>query len=188
MRLFISINLTEDLNRKITAFIDALKKELPGLVWVKPDNIHITLKFLGAVPDEKIERIKNAVKTVAASHIRTKIKLESVGCFPSPTHVRVLWVGVSEGAVFLKAVASDLDDELLDMFEKEKREFTPHITVARVRQPNKNLSDKIKRALATHQQDIFGEFVADRIYLMSSALNPYGPVYKEIFSVEFPQE
>ncbi len=185
MRLFISINIPEELKKNIFAFIEDFKKKLPNLGWVKLDNIHITLKFLGASPPEDIDEIKAALKSVAGKFGKTKIKIENIGCFPSESRPRVLWAGISEGSGFLKEVAKSLDEKLAKKYNVEKREFVSHITMARIKSYDGRGSKKIKKAIADKKNTLFGEFMVGKISLMQSFLSPKGAIHEEVCSFEF---
>ncbi len=178
MRLFISVELPEEIKKNIEASISGLKKSSSGVKWVEAHNLHITLKFLGSVEDEKkvISITERSLKEAKSF----RVKFSGVGAFPSEKRPRVLWIGVQEGAIGLKKIADDLEDALLNAgFMKEERGFSAHLTIGRVKSEKGvdlekmgNLADKV-----------FGEMEVDHINIMKSTTLDTGPVYEVIKNI-----
>lgn len=136
LRLFIGVELPGDVKRLLNDVSSSLKDQVPGARWVRPDNIHLTLKFLGSTPEDKLDDIVAALEGVVEDFRKFYFSLGEVGGFPSKKRARVLWVGVQHGAAELIALSKAIEDALAPLgFEREKREPTPHITIARINQP-----------------------------------------------------
>ena len=100
--------------------------------WTKPENVHLTLKFLGEVPEESLTDIGGALREVAARHETFEIEADGFGAFPSAEKARVLWAGVGEDAARLRTLAGEVEDALEPLgFEREGRAYAPHITLGR---------------------------------------------------------
>lgn len=140
---------------------------------VKPESMHLTLKFLGEIDEETRNKISGDLNFIGKFKKFT-ISLKGVGAFPNLNHVNVLWVGVDKGKTEVIEIQKRIDEVLEFKFQKE-RNFTPHLTVARV----KAVKDKteLKKFFERHNNYNFNEFTAEKILLMKSVLTPVGPVY-----------
>ena len=179
MRVFIAI----DIDDKIRKAIAALQKQIASKVdvkkgdvkWVEPNNIHLTLKFLGEISDEQLTEVSEIVKTVAQAHQKFNLDIESVGSFGGRS-TKVVWVGAGKGTDALLALQKDLDDLLEQAgFPKEDREFSAHLTLCRVNHPVAGL--KVGEAVAQFSHLKLGSIAADAIYIYQSQLTPQGPIY-----------
>ena len=169
MRCFIGIPLPPDL---WPALLDVQKRLSGDIKRVEPENLHINLKFLGEVRDATIPSIEAAMDQVAGSTKPFTISVSGVGGFPNPHHPRVVWAG-AQGDFSVQAV---LDTQLARLgFTSESREFTPHITLARVRSGSVSLPDA----------GVLGSFEAARMCLMKSDLAVSGPVYSVVHASLF---
>ncbi|MHC4338519.1 MAG: RNA 2',3'-cyclic phosphodiesterase [Planctomycetota bacterium] len=137
MRVFIAIDIGEEiraalrnLQQQFRSKVDIKKSDVK---WVDPKNIHLTLKFLGEVKDEKVVEVCNVTKDVAGRHNSFELDVESVGCFGGRS-VRVVWVGVGQGSDDLLRLQENLDQQLASAgWPPETRKFTGHLTLCRVR-------------------------------------------------------
>lgn len=112
-------------------------RQIPGARWVPPENLHVTMKFLGHVPDERVPEVTEAVGLAAAgAGGGFAARLGATGAFPDARRARVVWVGLAAGTARLAACARALDEALAPLgFEAESRPFTAHITIARINPP-----------------------------------------------------
>ena len=102
--------------------------------WTRPENVHLTLKFLGDVRAEALNNIRAALGEVCAQHAPFDAALAELGAFPSARRAKTLWIGVGEGSDRLRSLAADVDDALAPLgFEREKRPHVPHLTLGRAR-------------------------------------------------------
>ena len=115
LRLFIAVPIPADALEACRGLIDGVRAQLspPGVRWVRLDGLHVTLRFLGPTPDEKVEAIGSAVRAVAAASSAFDVRLAGAGAFPTPERPRALWLGVDDGAAALGELAERLDADLV---------------------------------------------------------------------------
>lgn len=172
MRLFIAIGLPDDIKQKIAALEESLQEISLNAKWVEPANLHLTLKFLGNCPTEKIVPIKEVIATTARKFKSFTPALKEFGFFPNPKRPRVFFIHTSEETT-LKSIAQDLEEGLEKIgFPKEDR-FKSHITLARFKSP-KNINSLAARLKDIPLGDSFG---VTEITLFESTLTPEGPLY-----------
>ncbi len=170
-------------SEKVGALATALRETGAFLKLVEPQNIHMTLKFLGNVAEEHVPRIKEMMVEAVKNIEPLNIQLVGAGAFPNLNRMRVIWIG-TRGADRLVDVASYLEEELESLnFRREKRGFSPHITIARVKSP-KNIGS-LKRLLSEHKDEFFGEQLVESIRLKKSDLRPQGPIYSVVEEATF---
>ncbi len=182
MRCFISINLGDSLKREIGSATGALRQGNWDVKWVSVENLHITLKFLGEVPEKLTEVIQQRLIGTSGRHIPFDLKLRSIGVFPDRKRPRVVWIDIvspEELAKLQQAIEETL--ETLG-FTREDRAFSPHLTIGRVRSLRGR--DFLLKAMEALKDIDFGNISVDRIYLMKSDLKPAGAQYSVI--AEFP--
>ncbi|MFA5089824.1 MAG: RNA 2',3'-cyclic phosphodiesterase [Candidatus Omnitrophota bacterium] len=187
MRAFIAISLPEDIKKSIACLQDKLKTASRDISWVKPENIHLTLKFLGEIDEHALKKAEAAMEDAAGKENDFYIRLSSAGAFPRADFPRVIWVGIDKGDVCVKRIAQNLEDNLSRAgFPKEKKEFSSHITIARVRSALKG-NEMI--SLLNEYADIFHDketgFTACGITLFKSTLTPKGPIYETVKTAAF---
>jgi len=173
-RLFIAINLNDIIKSQISEMIGDINTNFNYVKWVKPENLHITLKFLGDTPEEKLKDIKKTLLAVALDHNEFSLVLADSGVFPDFKGPRVIWLGISQGKDNVKAIRDHLEDELVKTgFSQENKEFKGHITLGRVKKPEKNLAHFFKN----FKPEPMETQKITAIDLMKSTLYPSGPVY-----------
>lgn len=144
---------------------------------VSPDIVHITLKFLGDTDERIVPEIEAVMRQAVADAPPFHINLIGTGVFPNARSPRVIWAGM-QGAEPLVKLASSLDEGCGTLgFPREKRAFSPHLTLARVREGHK---PDLLGFLQDHQGKEFGSFTVDRIKLKKSVLTPSGPIYSDV--------
>lgn len=135
MRLFIAVDLPAELKERLAEVQRCLGKAAEYLRFTRPEGIHLTLKFLGEVEPALVERIVAAMQEAAAAAQPLELMTAGVGVFPNPRSARVVWVGVEGDVEPLQALQRDLEQRLQRLgFSRERGAFTPHLTVARVRE------------------------------------------------------
>ncbi len=138
IRTFMALNLPITTLRKVAAFQADLRQRAQDqeleLGWVKPPNMHVTLKFLGNIPEETAWIIQDKFPEKLRAHAPLRLHLKGIGAFPDPEKPRVIWLGLEQQDDQLTRLAADVDDWFEELgFEKEKREFRAHLTLARAR-------------------------------------------------------
>ncbi len=179
MRVFIAIDIDDKtrkaiagLQKQIASKVDVKKGDLK---WVEPNNIHLTLKFLGEISDEQLAEVNEITKTVAQAHQKFNLEIESVGSFGGRS-VKVVWVGAGKGTEELLALQKDIDDLLTQAgYPKEEREFSAHLTLCRVNHPMAGI--KMGEAISQFSHLKLGSIAADAVYIYQSQLTPAGPNY-----------
>jgi 2'-5' RNA ligase len=175
MRLFIAINIPESLEKKIEDLLEQLRKDPSDIKWVNPKDIHITLKFLGEVGQEDVERLKQSLRDIAERFKRFDVELSGVGGFPDRRYPRVIWIGVRAGET-LQALAREIEEAAFGIgIPKEARKFKAHLTLGRVR--SKGISIKLQQALERLKDNPFGRFSVEGFSLIESLLTKEGPIY-----------
>ena len=179
MRVFIAIDIDEeiraalgDLQQQLQSKADIKKGDVK---WVNPENIHLTLKFLGEIEGEKVVEVCSIVKEVAGRHKSFELDIQTVGCFGGRS-ARVLWVGAGEGKDNLLGLQKDLEQQLaLAGWPEEKREFSGHLTLCRVRNPRAGV--KLTAISDDYRNFKLGIISADSVSIYQSQLTPTGPIY-----------
>ncbi len=179
MRTFIAIDLSPEIKNRLSAAVRLLKPMAAGLKWVAPENYHLTLKFLGEVAEPRVEVIKAVLDEVAGRYQKFNLIARGTGSFPpGQSRMRVVWVGLEAGKE-LFSLQSELEEALSrEGFEREERAFSPHLTIGRVREPQKQ--DRLKAELDRLSQQEFGTMEVKEVELFQSILHPEGPEYRVI--------
>ena len=177
VRTFMAIDLGEDIRDRLVSLQEKLSVEAPEVKWVEPDNLHVTLLFLGEVDQREVIDICRAAQNAVAAMSSFVLSVERAGCFPNPRRPRVLWVGIGKGVQEVCAIHDAIEVPLLDLgcYRREARAYTPHVTLGRVR--SERPQDALAKALNKHQTWSAGEVLISEVLVMSSELTPDGPVY-----------
>src|SRR6267143_2484533 len=175
MRVFIAVDLPNELRKELAELERQLKPLTDTVKWVAPESIHITLKFIGEVPDKQAEDIDAALTGLTWKPFTVTVR--GVGFFPGNRSPRVFWAGME--APTMQKLAEELDSRMeRSGFEKEKRAFRPHITLARAR--DSRIDSSLVAAASKYAEHQFGSFTVDRIFLFKSILKPTGAVYERL--------
>ena len=187
MRTFIAITLPENVKSAVAKIQMALKKERFHINWVKPENMHLTLKFLGDVKKEAIPGIIDAMKKSAENAASLKVRAKGIGAFPGFNRARVLWTGFTgetDEIAMLIEIHNLLENNLEQIgFQKEGRPFKAHLTIGRIRDPIDGR--ELLNAASKYVEYSSEPFIVDRMVLYKSDLKPGGPVYSKISEVIF---
>lgn len=175
-RAFIAVEVAP--SERLMAVVRELAQSRADLKIVKPHQLHVTLKFLGDTDEELVDQIHSGMRSSAAGLGPFKIKLVGMGAFPSLSNIRVVWVGIEDGKL-LGRIADGLDTYLKELgFERDKKGFVPHLTLARTRSP-RNIAS-VQEIVRNNAATDFGEYPVDRLLLKKSVLNPQGPAYSVV--------
>jgi 2'-5' RNA ligase len=184
IRSFVAVSISGEIRRLAGDFVETLRREVHGVKWVKPENLHLTLKFLGALSEGQLPDLKAALDGAAGRHRPFQLGFGGAGVFPPRGRPRVVWIDIAAGAGEMAALQADVEGGLEPLgFPPEKRPFSPHLTIGRVR----DLDDPfaLTGALAAAGEMSWGECVIDRVHLMRSDLFPTGPRYSILQEVRF---
>lgn len=183
MRAFIAIELPEEIRTILSSIQDKLKQTHADVKWVKPENIHLTLKFLGEIEQDLVKKIQSILAEITQENASFSLYLSHLGAFPKPQYPRVIWIGVTNDQTVIK-IAEHLEKELLKIgLPAESRPFSTHITLGRVRSGlnRKLLTEKIE-FLNKEFASPPPEFKVLSLTLFKSTLTPQGPIYEIISS------
>lgn len=183
MRLFFAIALDEAVRAATADVAAALQERLAhagagrAVKWVEPENLHVTLRFIGEVDDGRAARLLEAVDAPLEAGT-FGLRVGGAGCFPEHGAPRVLWAGVREGADHARAAFDALDRRLTPLgVEREPRPYTPHLTLGRVREIDRTGGRRLREWLAETPADL-GALHVDGLTLYRSRLSPAGPRYE----------
>jgi len=181
IRTFIAIPLPHPVLEELAALQRQLERQCPprSVRWVRAEGIHLTLKFLGDTPTEKLPDIKQALAVVARHAPVCAFTVEGLGCFPNPRRPRVVWVGVQEPTGRLAALQDAVEEAMAPLgYPPEGRGFTPHLTLGRVqrRAPRSDVA-RIGEAVTSATVGTLGQVNASHFALIRSVLKPTGAEY-----------
>jgi 2'-5' RNA ligase len=179
MRLFIGLDLPAEVVRNLEKLLDGLGPSA-RIQWSPPANLHVTTKFIGEWPEERLEELKSALSTIPARP-PLAVNIHHLGFFPNPHSPRVFWCGID--APGLAELAADTDRVTSTLgIESEKRDYSPHLTLARIKE-KLNLQP-LRESIAALPSLEFGRFDVHSFFLYRSKLHPKGSVYTKL--AEFP--
>ena len=175
MRVFIAIDVPDEIRQRLASIQEELRPSAPSAKWVNADAIHITLKFIGEISEKRRDDIDNALTDLTWKPLAVAVR--GIGFFPGMRSPRVLWAGVE--CTTMAGLAEEVDSRLVRAgFDSEKRAFRAHLTLARTKESR--LENTLVRAAAPHEQAEFGSFHADRIHLYQSTTKAGGSVYTKL--------
>jgi 2'-5' RNA ligase len=181
MRCFVAVPLPDDVRAAAVRAQDEVRRACEGadIRWVRPESMHLTLKFLGNVDEARVPAVGRALAGEIPRHALGRLALGGLGAFPTPHRARVVWLAVREGAAALAAVASAVDRTLAGLsFDAEARPITPHLTLGRVRDARR--APDLRPALAAPVSVDAGAWSPRAVVLFESRLRPSGAVHRAI--------
>lgn len=179
MRSFIAIGLPQEVKDALTDIQQKLKKTQVDAKWVKPENLHLTLKFLGDINDNQLHNIKIILKEAANNQGVFTASISTLGAFPKIIYPRIIWAGLKKGVQEAEKIAKELEERIAKIgIPKEKKGFSSHITLARIKSNlNKNnLIEELNRLTLNFPEGL--EFKVAKIDLMKSTLSTKEPIYE----------
>jgi 2'-5' RNA ligase len=176
-RIFCAVELPEEVRAQAAAQAALLRERAPHVraSWERPEKMHLTLKFLGEIESERVERLQSAATRSAASVAKFSISVEGAGAFPVRGPARVLWLGVRDEPGNLARLQSRLEEECgREGFMREAKQFHPHLTIARLRTPA-----GARTLAALHRETSFASpsFTVAELVVIRSELTPEGSRY-----------
>ncbi len=183
VRLFVAVEIAEEIRKKLAAFQDTLKKLDANAGWVTPENLHITLKFIGYIDEEKIDTIVTIIRE-SVTHIKPfDLQYVGVGAFPTNKNPRVVFADVIDSGGFLTKIHERLDNQFMGLgIEHETRKFEAHLTVGRIK-TRKNVGN-LMEGLNSYNGFDFGADHVTQVVLMKSDLSSEGAVYTRLYRVD----
>jgi 2'-5' RNA ligase len=193
MRVFVGLDIDEEIRERIAEFVAEVRRAAPDVRWVTPESLHVTLKFIGEKPEAAVAGIEKALASITAEPF--EISFGGHGFFPTEKAARVFWIGIEADAK-LAALAAKVEAKLTSIgIAKQQRAFSPHLTLARggarigsgSGAPGRRTGDRINQRFARLQQRLaeraspdFGTMTARGFFLYRSQLSPKGSQYTKI--------
>jgi RNA 2',3'-cyclic 3'-phosphodiesterase len=182
MRLFVALEIPSTVRENLAELLKTLRAVSPQTRWVRPENLHVTLKFIGEVPEAKLSAIQNSLMGVRSDRPVT-LDFQRLGFFPNEKHPRVFWAGI-ETSADLKTLAADIESAMEKLgIPREQRPFSPHLTLARF-EPRR-LPEKLRTAIQENAARDFGSLRTSQFHLIESNLKPSGAEYTTVESFRF---
>lgn len=185
MRLFIAIEISDEIRQTLESLLAELRGVAPHLKWVHVGNLHVTLKFLGHTDPAKITQITGALQSIRNPQPVT-LEFSGLGFFPNQKTPRVFWAGMTSSPN-LPGLAAEIDRAMHQFgFPLEQRPFMPHLTLARFDPPG--LPPNLGATLRQHTSAHFGSLRTREFHLIESKLKPTGAEYTTVQSFPFVAE
>ena len=182
IRTFIAVEMSPSVIGRVGDLIDKLRVAAAEVNWVRPQQMHLTLKFLGDVPDTETPDICRVVSSVAARFEPFEITCRGAGAFPNIRDPRTVWIGIEDGAEELKRLAVEVEDALKTElgYPKEQRGFHPHLTVGRVKRELPGGRGELTQLLEKHALFDADLVVIDEVVTFASFLGRQGPTHNAL--------
>src|SRR6266849_7870583 len=189
IRAFIAINLPPTVRARLAQ----LERELEvafvagAARWVRPEQLHLTLKFLGAVPEESLSDLEAALRRACESSAPLELRADGLGCFPHPRNPRVLWVGILGDLGRLGELHARVEAQTRNWSARDAaRPFQPHLTIARVNDLRLADRRRLGETITAHARVSLGRWQVDRVDLMQSVLSPQGAEHECLAAFALP--
>jgi 2'-5' RNA ligase len=181
VRLFVALEIPLTARKNLSALIASLRAITREPRWVRAENLHVTLKFLGEVAESKLAAVQTALGGIR-SHQAVTLAFRGLGFFPNEKKPRVFWAGI-EASSNLKTLAADIEGAMERCgIAREMREFSPHLTLARL---ERSLPEAFRKAIAENAQREFGSLRTGEFHLKQSKLKPSGAEYTTLKTFPF---
>ena len=182
MRLFVALEIPSTVRENLASLLESLRAVSPQTRWVRLENLHVTLKFIGEVPQAKLAGIRGALAGVRSEQPVT-LDFRGLGFFPNEKRPRVFWAGI-EASPNLKTLAADIEGATEKLgIPREPRPFSPHLTLARFEPPR--LPEKLRAAIHENAAREFSSLRTNKFHLIESKLKSSGAEYTTVESFSF---
>ncbi|MBN2240018.1 MAG: RNA 2',3'-cyclic phosphodiesterase [Dehalococcoidales bacterium] len=185
IRTFIAIEIPEGVKAQLDSIISSLQsKSTASVKWVETGNIHLTLKFLGDIDVSLVGPVTEVLKEASKAVTPFMLEMNKLGVFPNPKRPRVAWAGLDGDIKQLNRLQQSIESDLESLgFERENRKFSPHLTIARVRDKASTVDQERFGNLITASVIEKKAFTVDSVNLMKSQLTRQGPIYTQLASI-----
>lgn len=184
-RIFAAVDISDEARRKAAEYIETLRNEFRQIRvgWDRAEKLHLTLKFLGDTDERQLNELKNISQEISAQTAKFKLRIADTGVFPNARNPRVLWIDVKDEQGNLAKINNFLETECEKIgFARERRNYVPHLTIGRIREPNK-ASELAQKHLQNGFEPV--EFEVSEIVIYESVLQPTGSIYSKVLSSQF---
>jgi len=181
MRAFLGIPIPDNLKSKVIGIQDRFSDF--DIKFVESENLHFNIKFFKEIENEKVKKYKEILEKISTQFEPFEIEISGLGAFPSKNYIRVIWLGVKQGYQIFRSLTETIENSLEALGAEREDRFIPHLTLGRVRSGrNKNELLILIRKL----EDVeIGKMKIDKITVFQSKLSPKGPIYEEVFTINF---
>jgi RNA 2',3'-cyclic 3'-phosphodiesterase len=182
VRLFVALEIPSAVRQNLATLLNSFRAITKGPRWGRAENLHVTLKFLGEIAEGKVDAVRSALGVIRSDRT-VALEFRGLGFFPNEKHPRVFWTGM-EASPNLKTLAGDIEGAMEKLgIPRERREFSPHLTLARFERPR--LPEELRKLIADHQQREFGSLHTNEFHLIQSKLKPAGAEYTTVATFQF---
>ncbi|MBA3611368.1 MAG: RNA 2',3'-cyclic phosphodiesterase [Nitrospirales bacterium] len=184
LRVFLAVELSLDLCRKVGELQCQLRNFLPHVNWVRPESIHLTLKFLGNVDAGMVEQVLTALEPIRQSQPPFTLEIQGLGSFPHLRRPRILWIGCTGDISALRNLVSGIEGMLNQLgFPPEEKPSYPHLTLARIKHDNSQVGGVLTHSGLLEQPQNLGILRVDRITLFRSDVGQFGAEYTALWKI-----
>jgi 2'-5' RNA ligase len=188
IRVFLAVELSSDVRKKLSELQQQLRKTLPPINWVRPESIHLTLKFLGYVEPSSISQLLSVLKPIGKKQHVFSIDVHGLGVFPQVKHPRICWIGLSGNTQALQELVLEIEAALEPLgFPPEEKAYHPHLTLARIKRENATVGSALIQTGALESDQHLGTVVVDRFTLFQSDLDSSGARHTSLWTVPFSE-
>ena len=185
IRVFVAVELSSEVREKISALQQQLNTTLPPMNWVRPESIHLTLKFLGSVEPSRISQLLSVLEPIGKRQNKFSVDVQDLGVFPHVKHPRIFWVGVTGKTHALQELVLKIEAVLEPLgFPLEDKPYHPHLTLARMTRENAIVGSALVKNRILHSDQQLGTLPIDRFILFQSDLDSFGATYTPLGSVQ----
>ena len=178
LRTFIAVEISQAVRDRAEILVQRLRRAEIKASWTRPENLHVTLKFLGDTDETLIPEVCRRIAAVAKSHAPFRLSFTTAGAFPSVDRPRAVWMGAGDGAEAITNLQADVEENLLDMrIPRERRRFKPHLTLGRIREGGARaheLAELLKKNASFDGQAC----QIEEVVTFASYLEKTGPTYQ----------
>ncbi len=191
MRVFIAISLPDEIHLSLSSISAQIKRSLGDDVvrWVKPTNIHLTLKFLGEISEGDVGLLRTGLELPVGCHAPFTLAIQKVGVFPNPHRPRVVWAGLND-SMELTRLQRDVEKVVRNIgYDSEERSFSPHLTLGRVSQyANAQQIAQCGKVVSSYTVGGISDFIVKSVDIYRSELSAGGSIYTILYSIPLQKE
>ena len=185
IRTFLAVKLSSEIRESIASLQQQLKSTLPPINWVRPESIHLTLKFLGYVEASRVAELVAALEPIGKKQPSFSIDVQGLGVFPQVKFPRILWIGVTGERQVLQDLVFEIEVALEPLgFPVEKKSYHPHLTLARIKRENAAVGAVLTKNNVLKCEPQLGTLIVDRFILFQSDLDSSGATYTPLVTVK----
>ena len=184
IRVFVAVDLSSGVQKEIAVQQQYLKKILPPMNWVRPESIHLTLKFLGSIEPSRISQLLSVLEPIGKRQHRFSINVQSLGVFPHVKHPRIFWLGIKGKTQALQELVLEIEAVLDPLGSPpEEKAYQPHLTLARIKRENAIIGAAIEKSKILQDNHQIGTLAIDKFILFQSNRDSFGATYTPLVTV-----